>query len=369
MNMPIRILHVIGAMDMGGAETLLMNIYRKIDRDEIQFDFVISKNEKCIFEDEIIKLGGKIYRCPKYYIYNFYKYSKWWNNFLIEHNEYRIIHGHIGSSAPVYLSVAKKHGLFTIAHSHATKDNKINIKNIIWRINSFQTRYIADYFFGCSRQAGIDRFGERIVNSNRFDVIKNGIDVDKFRFSQKKREEIRHKYNIKNELIIGNVSRLTYAKNHEFLIDVFKEINRINKTAKLLIVGDGELKQKIENRIMKYNLQNNVILTGTVIDTEAYYCAMDVFCFPSIYEGLGISLVEAQTSGLHCYVSNSIQNEAIVNEQLFHRISLSKKPLTWAEIILNNKINIDRKKIFIDKGYNINNSMIKLSNFYKRVNA
>lgn len=363
---PIRILHIIGAMDIGGAETLLMNLYRKIDRNYIQFDFVVNKKKECIFEKEIEKLGGKIYRCPKYYVYNYIEYRKWWCNFFTLHKEYKILHGHIGSSAPIYLRIAKKYGLYTIAHSHATHNTKINVKNIVWSMNSFCTRYIADFFFGCSKQAGIDRFGDKIVNSSKFKILKNGIDLQRFTFNEYKRKEIRDKYGIDDYFVIGNISRLTEAKNHTFLLEVFKEFNKINSKSVLVLVGEGELKKEIEKKINKLNLQSNVILAGMHSNTEDFYSAFDSVCFPSLHEGLPISLIESQAMGLKCLISDSIPQEVDANPKLIKRLDLNKQAARWANEIemSNNRNAIENAEELKKKGFDIMDTVKKLETFY-----
>lgn len=341
---PIRVLHVIGSMNIGGAETIIMNLYRNIDRRKIQFDFVVSTNKKCYFDDEIDVLGGKIFKCPKYYIYNYIEYRKWWINFFNNHNEYKIIHGHIGSSAPVYLNIAKKYGLKTIAHSHATKNREITLRNIIWNINSFQTRFIADYFMACSRQAGIDRYGYKVVNSNKFKVLLNGIDIEKFKYSENKRQLIRKELKINDNFVIGNIARFSKEKNHLLLLEIFSEIVKKRKDAVLLLVGDGEYKKKIEEETKELKLEKRVIFTGYKSNTEYYYSAMDIFCLPSLYEGFGISLLEAQTSGLESFVSNNIQNEVDIGMDLIHKFDLMENKKALANMLLSYR-EIDRKRI------------------------
>ena len=202
---PIRILHVIGGMNRGGAETMIMNFYRKIDRNKVQFDFMVNTKEKCDYNDEILSLGGNIYYIPKFNGLNFIQYKMSLRRFFKEHQEHKIIHGHIGSSAAMYLHVANKYNKFTIAHSHNTKNSNKTLKSFLWRVYSYPTRYIANYFFGCSLAAGIDRFGKKVVHSSDFCVLNNAIDSKKFIFSDKTREEVRTDLSIQDKFVIGHI--------------------------------------------------------------------------------------------------------------------------------------------------------------------
>ena len=176
-----RILHVIGRMDRAGAETLIMNLYRNIDRTKIQFDFMVFTDSKADYDDEIYQLGGQIYHMPKFTGLN-YPYLAYKVNDFFDTHHYDIVHGHIGSIAPMYLSIAKSHGAFTIAHSHSANSSSLIFRAVFMSL-AWSVRLIADYFFACSEQAGIDRFGNKIVKSEKFSVLNNGIDANKYRYS------------------------------------------------------------------------------------------------------------------------------------------------------------------------------------------
>ena len=160
----IRILHVLGSLNMGGAETLIMNLYRNIDRDKIQFDFVVHTNKIGLYEDEIKELGGKIYRIQRYKGINHFSYKKEWNNFFEEHKEYKIIHGHMRSTASIYLKIAKKYGRITIAHSHNTS-NGHGFSSLVKKILQYNIRNVSDYFMGCSYEANKRLFGKTCLNT------------------------------------------------------------------------------------------------------------------------------------------------------------------------------------------------------------
>lgn len=331
MAEPIRVLQVIGIMNRGGAETMIMNLYRNIDRSKVQFDFVENSCEPAAFDQEILTLGGRIYRCPHYNGKNHFSYVKWWETFFRDHaGEYSIVHGHLGSTAAIYLSIAKKQGAFCIAHSHSAGTG-----SPVYRIFSYPTRYIADQFLSCSTDAAISRYGRKVgKDGNRCHVLNNAIDVRKFKFNPEIRTQIRNDLHIaKNAIVIGNVGRFVEAKNHSFLLDIFGSINRRNSSAILLLVGDGALRPQIESYIAEKHLQDSVILTGVQSNTWDFYQAMDVFLMPSLYEGLPVSLVEAQAAGLPCCVSSTVPHEAAITELVQFK-SLDAPVEEWCDWVL-----------------------------------
>lgn len=331
MDEPIRVLQVIGIMNRGGAETMIMNLYRNIDRNKVQFDFVENSSEPAAFDEEILSLGGKIYRCPHYNGKNHFAYVKWWNTFFQKHSgEYPIVHGHLGSTAAIYLSVAKKHGAYTIAHSHSAGSG-----SAMYRMFAYPTRYIADKFFACSKDAGISRYGKTVGNDSvRCQVLNNAIDARRFSFNQETRKQVRSELHIaENAIVIGHVGRFVEAKNHLFLIAVFADVRKRDPNAVLLLIGDGERRAEIQAAIAEKHLDDAVILTGVRSNVWDFYQAMDVFVFPSVYEGLPVSLVEAQASGLPCCVSSNVPKDSAITD-LVEFIPLENGPDKWAEIAL-----------------------------------
>lgn len=365
MSKEIRILHVLGSLNRGGTETMIMNIYRNIDRSKIQFDFVIHTNEKCDYNDEILEYGGKIFNIPRYIGKNHFKYKRAWIEFFNSYPQYKVIHGHMRSTASIYLRVAKKYGLVTIAHSHSTASRGNFLEKIVKKIMQFPIRYIADYLFACSNEAGKWLFGRNSIKKDNYKVIKNAIDIEKYTFNEVKRNEIRKKLNIQNKFVVGHVGSFTYPKNHKFLIDVFYEIQKQEKDSVLLLIGDGVLRPQIEEQIKKFGINNNVIMTGVVSNVNDYMQAMDVFVFPSIFEGLGMAVVEAQAAGLQCIVSENIPKEAYITEKI-KNISLHKKYEIWVNQILK-YTDLKRKneyKNLNDNGYSINDVANALEKFY-----
>ena len=313
MKLPVRVLQVVGIMNYGGAETMIMNLYRNIDRSQVIFDFVVHGDDAGAFDQEISELGGKIYHCPKYKGYNHLTYVRWWKNFLRNHSEYKVIHGHIRSVAAIYLLIAKKYGRVTIAHSHSTS-NGHGLIALIKNVMQYPIRSIADYLFACSQDAGEWLFGKKATKRDNYRIIQNGIDINKYAFDLEIREEYRRKISAENRKVYIHVGRFHPAKNHEFLLNVFKELVRLDKNAILLLLGDGPLKERIKGKIHFLNLQNNVIMLGNREDVNNWLMAADLFLFPSCWEGFPMSIIEAQASGIECLVSNTITREVAVTE-------------------------------------------------------
>lgn len=250
-NVPqLRVLHVIGKMDRGGAETLLMNLYRSIDRDVIQFDFLVHSPEKGDYDDEIEALGGKIHHLIPFIASNLPRYRSVCCAFFKQHQgQYPIVHGHIGSCAAIYLSEAKRFGSVCVAHSHAQK-NSLSTAELAFRMLSYPTRNVADYFMACSKQAGIDRFGKAMVASDKFRVLNNGIDVARYACTDAEHEAAKQGTGYSDSVVIGHVGRLTAIKNHRFLIDTFCEFKGMHPSALLFLVGRGPLEEQLKNILL-----------------------------------------------------------------------------------------------------------------------
>jgi len=365
MNSPLRVLHVLAGMNLGGAETFIMNVYRNIDRTKVQFDFILFRKEECEFNSEIRELGGKIYWIPRYNGKNHFKFKKAWNNFFKTHPTYKVIHGHVRSTASIYLKIAKKYGLTTIAHSHSSSSRGKLIDRFIKKLFQFQIRIIANYFFSCSNEAGKWLFGKKVVNKENYKLIKNAIEADKFIYNNISRDNTRNALKIQHNFVIGHIGSFTYPKNHDFLINVFKEVHNRQGNAILLLIGDGELRSSIEEKIKDYNLTGNVILTGVRSDIPDLLQAMDVFVFPSLFEGLGIVAIEAQAAGLPCIVSDVLPQEAFVTN-LIQKVSLKESLSKWAHYILKreNYKRANTHEQIVSKGYDINDTVKWLENFY-----
>lgn len=360
MSKPIRILHIVQKMEAGGTQAFLMNLYRNIDRNKIQFDFLVEYKEKEFYDDEIISLGGKIYYTNFRKTLNVIKFKKTLSNILKEHPEYKIVHIHATAIGKICTDVARKCGVKTIiAHTHnnsAVKDWKYYPKILLRKL---YTHGPTD-FFACSEDAGRYTF-----KNKKFTVIYNAIDIDKFLFKQEVRENFRKELNIEDKFVIGNIGRLHEQKNQSFLIDIFYEIQKKKENAILLIVGKGPLENKLKEKVSNLGINNKVYFLGNRKDIERIYQGMDVFVLPSLFEGLGIVAIEAQVSGLPVIASAGVAKEANITNNI-QNIDLSKPIDVWVEAICKTKVknrknieNIARKSRF-----NIENNAKFLQEFY-----
>lgn len=365
---PIRILHVLGALNRGGAETMIMNIYRSIDRDVIQFDFMIHTEDECAFNEEIRQLGGRIFSTRKYKISNHALYKRDWAHFF-ENHDYKIVHGHMRSTAAIYLGIAKKKGAVTISHSHNTS-NGTGLSAFAKQCLQYPIRWKSDYFISCSQIAGEWLFGKSMANSDRHFILKNAIELDRFVYNHEARQRVRKELGIDDDvMVIGHVGRFHEQKNHSFILEIFSAIVQKEPKSLLLFVGDGELRGFITNQIHKLGLERKVIMTGVRSDVPDLLQAMDIFLFPSKYEGLGMAIIEAQAAGLPCIISDQIPEEVHVTD-LVTSISLTDDASIWRDAILT-AVNPDKRtapyKALKDAGYDIKQTAEWLQSFYKKI--
>lgn len=358
---PIRILEVCQRMEAAGVQALLMSIYRNIDRSKVQMDFLVHYNEKNIYDEEIESLGGKIYRFPVREDYNFIKYIFQLRNFFSEHPEYKIIHGHMDSLGALYLHEAKKAGVpIRIAHAHnAAVQN--GLKKYIRLFMIHRYKKYANKLFACSKVAGDFMFGH-----TEFKIINNAIDAEKFEFNETIRTQKREELYIQDKVVVGNVGRFHVQKNQVFLIEVLKECVKNNKDVILLLIGSGELETDLKTVIKKNGLEHNVIILNNRSDVNELYQSMDVYVMPSLYEGLPVSAMEAQCSGLPCVFSDTITKEVDISGNIKF-IPLELGPEEWANTILDLALTHNRKNVkqtIVDAGYDAKNEAISWQNQY-----
>ena len=270
----IRVLHIVPNMQQGGIENFLMNIYRNIDREKVQFDFLVHYQKKYFFDDEIEKLGGKIYRLSVREDNNLIKYIHDLNKFFKEHNEYRIVHGHMASLGYFYLNAAKENGVpIRIAHSHGAnylKTLKGYTKSFLFKLFKLP----ANIYWACSNEAGKFLFGK----NTKFELIPNAINMKKFIYNIDIRSEVRNELNLNNKLVIGHVGRFNLQKNHSFILDIFNEIHKINSNTVLILIGSGELEKNINES--KYS--DKIIFSDYRQDSANIHKLIDIFILPSI---------------------------------------------------------------------------------------
>ena len=324
----MRVLQVIGVMDRGGAETMVMNLYRAMDRKRIQFDFLVHEQREGDYDAEIERLGGRFFRVPRFTGLNAGTYRRSVRALFAEHPEWRVVHGHIGSCAPVYLSEAKRVGAFTIAHSHA--QNYVGgLAGLAFNVAAHPVRRVADYFMACSREAGLDRFGGAIVEGERFAIVPNGIDMTRYACDEAAHEQAKAELGLSGHPVVCHTGRLIPVKNHEFLLQVFSQVVREFPDAVLLCAGRGELEESLKARADELGLGEAVRFLGVVDDVPRLLRAADAFVFPSVNEGLALSAVEAQASGLPTIVSTGVPELAVVSDRT-SRMPLSAGAEAWA---------------------------------------
>lgn len=328
-----RVLCILANMNAGGAETFLMKIYRQLDRTKYQMDFCINVPNKCFYEDEIISLGGKIYRIPsKSESFQLYK-KKLFE--VVNSNGYKYVLRIASNGASfIDLKIAKKAGASVCAvrssNSSDGKGLKVKIAHRLGRI--LYGKYV-DVKIAPSDLAAIYTFGKKDYLQGKVNILQNGLMLSEYAFNPANRTAIRNEFGISEETsVIGHIGRFQQQKNHEFLIDVFYEYLKSNDNSILMLVGVGNLENQIREKVKELNIENNVIFTGLRQDVPALLSAFDTFVFPSIYEGMPNTVIEAQASGLNCLISDTITKEANITGTVSY-ISLNMKPGYWANNI------------------------------------
>ncbi len=362
MEKPIRVLHILQRMEAGGTQALLMNIYRKIDRNTVQFDFLVEYPDKQFYDDEIGQLGGKVYYSTVRKDFNIPKFTKLLKKILTENPEYKIVHVHTYSIGYFCLKAAKKVGVpVRIAHSHNNEtlhDFKYLFKRALQKIYTI----CATDLFACSKEAG-----KYLFKDKPFQVLKNAIDSEKFIANEELREETRKELGIEGNFIVGHVGRLHMQKNHLFLIDLFAKIKKIRKDAVLILVGTGPLEEKLRNRVMEKGLVDCVIFLGNRKDMNRIYQAMDVFVLPSLFEGLGIVAIEAQATGIPTLCSSGVSSEANISP-LFISLDLDQGVDKWADVAISHSNNYlanhDMRRYVVEAGYDMRQTAKYMQDYY-----
>lgn len=361
MDEPIKVLHVVTHMNRGGLESMIMNYYRNIDRSKVQFDFLTHRpeEEKKDFDEEICSLGGKIYHIHKLNPFS-YAYHKELDHFFKSHPEYRIIHVHQDCMSSVILKVAKKNGVsIRIAHSHSSNQDR-GIKYYIKKYYKKNIKKYATQMFACGGEAG-----KWMFETDKFEILPNAIDCSKYTFNPHIRNRVRDELGLDKNLVIGHVGRFCEVKNHKFIIEILEQIRKQRKDVKVLFAGQGELFENIQRMVEKKGLCDNVIFLGLRTDIPDILQAMDIFLLPSLYEGVPVSIIEAQAAGLKCFISNTVPIDCAITD-LVTTIPLSESPDMWAKAIVNS-YPYDRKnqdKAIKDSRYDIVSNAKYLEGFY-----
>lgn len=339
----VRILHVVGTMDLGGAETFIMNLYRNIDRTKVQFDFLCHNRIEAEYTDEILSMGGKMYMVEGISHVGFFNYQKSLYDFFKSHPEYQVVHSHQNDLNGIILKQAALAGVkVRVSHSHTEYHYKSIQRKAMFAFFKWNVNRYATDAFACSKPSGNMLYTGKLKKT--FDVIYNGIDTDKFAFNKQKRQIINSELNLGDGPIIGHVGRFAPVKNHTFIIDVFNEFLKKYPNAKLVLVGTGDTLAATKTKAKSLNIDNNVLFLGSRTDVDCVLSCVDIFFFPSIFEGLPVSVVEAQCSGLQVITSDTISEDTVITD-LITRLPLSISAKEWAEkleeLYINSK-SVDR---------------------------
>lgn len=366
----IRILHSVSNLDRGGIETMLMNYYRHIDRDKVQFDFVCNKLKPGAYDKEATDMGARIFHSPGLHPFHYLQYIRFFKKLVKQYPEYHVLEVHNGALGLYALNSAKCAGIpVRIYHAHGqglNLDYKIALKWVCKKM----LRFNMTHHFTCGLKAGEYYFGKKVIDSGDFVLVRNAIDVDRFVFNQEVRERLRDKNGLVGKHVIGHVGRFMHQKNHAFLIEVFAQIVKRDENAVLVLLGEGELQQKISDRAKVLGVFDKVKFMGNVANANEWYQAFDLFILPSHWEGLPVVGVEAQAAGLSCLFSSSITQEiGLTDNAVF--LDLRSGEEAWAEKAVSLlSVQKDRKNVrdaIIRKGYDIKTEARKLEKLYLEI--
>lgn len=360
----MKILQVTTRMNIGGIETFLMNVLKKIDKEKYEFTFLTYRNENFDYEDEIIENNGKIIRISNPKKVSPLRHYKELIS-ILKKEKYNIVHCHTYFDSAIVMMAAKKCGVpIRITHSHTTLGSmKVGpFRRLKWIIGKVMIKRYSTNLVACSKEAG-----KALFDQERFLVIPNGIDFDRFQYNKALRKKYRAKFEInKDTVVVGHVGRLDEAKNHSFLLDIFKEYLKINSNALLVLIGSGEKENEIISKINQLDISKNVRMLGNQMNVNELINIFDVFVFPSIYEGLPLSVLEVQANGLPSIISDRISKEVAVSDCIKY-MSLSDSKEDWAKMIDIKKDRLDTLKVMKKSIYSIDVSMKMLLDLYNEI--
>ncbi|WP_214759715.1 glycosyltransferase [Exiguobacterium sp. s129] len=368
---PVRVLRIVAVLNRGGIESQIMNMYREIDKEKYQFDFLVTRNEKGIFEDEIISMGGRIHHIPGVKEVGLFKFIKHIHNFFKENKQYKIVHCHMNTWSGLILNVAKLNKIqVRIAHSHSANQNKkessfLSTSEMLFK--NIMKRGIlkgATHLFAVGKASAAWLYGEQ----NEVTILPNAKNIQTFEFDQKHRAFLRHEFGIADDdVMIGQVGSFSHVKNHEFSVELMNKLILKKKNVKLFLIGSGVLEEKIKSKVNEFGLQDNIIFLGDRNDVNKIMSALDILILPSFFEGMPNVIIEAQIASLLSLVSNTVSSEIDfgVNKVIFEELNVDK----WVSIIekqIGMREIIDLNTIR-QKGYDLKEQVMWHENFYARV--
>ncbi len=360
----IRVLQMIGSLNVGGSQTLMLNIYRNIDRERMQFDFILDHPDETYFAEDVKALGARIFAMPSFRGVNAGEIRRDWNNFFYTHPGYTVLHSHVRSYASLYLPIAARHGLKTVIHSHSSSNGAGAVAAVKDALQ-LPLRYQADVLMACSTEAGEWLYGKKACRSGRFLLLPNAVDTRLYAPDEVSRRRLRQELGLGDRLVIGHVGRFNEAKNHEFLLEVFRLVHERRPDSALLLVGDGELQAAMAEKAVALGIADDVLMTGSRSDVPALLGAMDLFAFPSVWEGLPVTLIEAQAAGLPCIISDTITNDVDITP-LITRLPIDD-PAVWAEELLKEHRRLDVRADIVRAGFDVRAAAKTLFDLYTRL--
>lgn len=346
-----KMVHIVGNLAPGGMGSFLMNLYRNIDRDKVQFDFIVMGEKEVNYHKDAIELGANIYKVTGL-SKNPVKYF-WEIKNIIKENKYDIVFRHTDVATIAIDLVAARMGgaKRRIPHSHSTDSKHLTAHKLLRPVLVAN----ATEYFACSEPAAEWMYGEKICRNKEYRLVKNGIDLAKYAYDPVKRETKRSELGLAEDtFVVGHVGNFVYAKNHLFLLEIFAKVTEKKPKAMLLLAGDGELRADIEKKIAELHIQDKVLLLGMRRDIPDLLQAMDVYLFPSVYEGLPVALVEAQAAGLPCVISDAIAPESKITDHI-EAYSLQMSVDKWADKVVewSQHARSDSTEILRKAGYDI----------------
>lgn len=371
MNEPTRILNLFTIMNRGGAETMVMNYYRAIDKGKIQFDFMVHRQERGAYDDEIEAMGGRIFRMCPIYPQNLFSYQRMLRTFFDNHSEYKILHSHMSELGYFAFKEAIRHDVpVRICHAHnapvfSSETAIEKFKRIPRELLARQMRKVSTDYFTCSQIAGEWLFGKK--NSEKLIFMRNAIDAQSFAYNATRALCVKADLGWTDKFVIGHVGRFCPQKNHAFLIEIFHEFHSKHPKSILALIGSGELQGKIQEKVRNLGLEKDVYFLGSRADMPDIYQAFDVFLFPSFYEGLPVSLIEAQASGLPCVISDTISDQTRLIPA-YYPVSLKEKPEQWVtqlEKCMDRNERSFTTEYIIQAGFDIHRNATWLAEYYK----
>lgn len=363
-----RIAVIMGKMHSGGKKNLVMEYYRHIDKSKIQFDFICDSDSNAIPTEEIEDMGGRVYVISPYQ--NIIKNMHEMYN-IIRRNNYKIVHGYNNTMNVFAMFVAKIANVpIRINESISMGADKGDWKNNIKKMLRPFSKLFSNVYMANGETCGRWQFGDKIYEKDKVKIFKTIINTESNGYSKELRDNTRKKYGITEDcIVIGHIGRLTEQKNSVFLIDIFNEIVKKNSNARLILVGDGNLKKQVLKRISSYGISDYVIYLGRTEKIYELYNAMDVFLLPSLYEGLPVVGIEAQCTGLPVFFSDAVPKESSPCDDLGFFISLKNNAEEWADVILTNTIELaknrrERKAELKRYGFDSDTEANKLGEYY-----